>query len=240
MSSAHTIDRWQSSHLGRHFLACEREAAAPHMAGIAGNFGVQVGVWGGASGLLGPCRIRNKWVIDINASDSTGLCSNPGQLAVASEVLDTVVLAHVLERVSNPHNVLREAHRVLVGEGQLVVFGFNPWSTWGLPCLMGSGNYPWTERFIGETRLRDWLALLDFEITGVKRFFYRPPINNEKFLTRSQFIERIAARWLPIPPSAYVLITRKKVIGMNPIPVNVKRAESLVNGMTAPTARVLH
>ena len=240
MSPITAMENWQSSHLGREFLAYERRTAATDLDEITGTNAMQVGSWGGPSGILGDCRIRNKWIVDIDASGGTGFCSHPGQLAVAEDAVDLVVMPHTLERVPNPHHVLREAKRVLAGEGKLVLFGFNPWSTWGIPGWFGAGSYPWMEKFIGETRLRDWLALLEFEIIGAKRFFYRPPINNEKFLSRTQFVERIAARWLPIPPSAYMILARKKIIGVTPIPVNFKHSETLVNGIATPAARVLH
>ena len=47
-----------------------------------------------------------------------------------------VVLPHVLEFEANPHQVLRESERVLIGEGHVVILGFNPWSLWGLWRLL--------------------------------------------------------------------------------------------------------
>jgi SAM-dependent methyltransferase len=53
-------------------------------------------------------------------------------LPFAAASLDLVVLPHVLEFASNPHQVLREVERVLVPEGQVVIAGFNPLSLFGL------------------------------------------------------------------------------------------------------------
>ena len=41
-------------------------------------------------------------------------------------------MPHVLEFEARPHDTVREAQRVLVPEGTLVVSGFSPWSLMGL------------------------------------------------------------------------------------------------------------
>src|SRR3546814_7072469 len=45
-----------------------------------------------------------------------------------SEVTRELVKLYMLE---DPPEVLREAERVLVPDGRLVISGFNPWSLWG-------------------------------------------------------------------------------------------------------------
>ncbi len=46
--------------------------------------------------------------------------------------LDLLVLPHSLELSTDPHATLREAQRVLVPEGKLLIFSFNPISLWGV------------------------------------------------------------------------------------------------------------
>ena len=60
------------------------------------------------------------------------LAADPLQLPLASQSVDLVVLPHVLECHPNPHEVLREAERVLMPEGQVVISGFNTASLWRL------------------------------------------------------------------------------------------------------------
>ena len=105
------------------------------------------------------------------------LAADPMQLPLASQSVDLVVLPHALESTADPHLVLREAERVLIPEGQLVISGFNPLSLWRLRQLFarkGSGA-PWDERFIGLLRLKDWLHLLGFELNGGRFGCYAPP-----------------------------------------------------------------
>ena len=62
----------------------------------------------------------------------------PLQLPLASQSVDLVVLPHVLEFHAEPHEMLREADRVMMPEGQLVISGFNTASLWGLRQLFAS------------------------------------------------------------------------------------------------------
>jgi ubiquinone/menaquinone biosynthesis C-methylase UbiE len=79
------------------------------------------------------------------------------------------LLPHTLELVEDPYAVLREAERVLCAEGCLMICGFNPFSGWGARRLFGHffrrpAFPPQTRRMLAERRLRDWMALLDFEV----------------------------------------------------------------------------
>src|SRR5947208_14420131 len=96
------------------------------------------------------------------------LAADPLQLPLASQSVDLVALPHVLEFHHNPHDVLREAERVLMPEGQIVISGFNTASLWRLRQLFTSrrAGVPWDARMIGLLRLRDWLRVLGFEING--------------------------------------------------------------------------
>src|SRR5256885_235012 len=58
------------------------------------------------------------------------IAADPLQLPIATQSVDLVALPHVLESHPNPHEVLREAERVLMPEGQVVISGFNTFSHW--------------------------------------------------------------------------------------------------------------
>lgn len=63
------------------------------------------------------------------------LYAEPLALPFAPQSLDLLVLPHALEASPDPHAVLREAERVLVPEGRVVIIGFNPLSAWGVHVL---------------------------------------------------------------------------------------------------------
>ena len=148
------------------------------------------------------------------------LHADPQQLPLANASVDLLALPHVLEFSADPHRVLREAERVLMPEGQVVISGFNPLSLWGARhSLMRDARRrdaacPWNAHFIGLLRLKDWLKLLGFELNGGMFGCYAPPFAQAKWLARFAFIEKAGARWWPITGGLYVVRAIKRVHAM--------------------------
>ena len=84
-------------------------------------------------------------------------------LPVATESIDTVILPHVLEFASNPHQVLHEVARILKPEGRLFLLGLNPWSPEDFLRHLPRKQSRWRSRFVSSHRLLDWLNLLMFD-----------------------------------------------------------------------------
>jgi SAM-dependent methyltransferase len=123
-----------------------------------------------------------------------------------------------LEFTDEPHQLLREVYRVIRPEGQLVVSGFNPFSLFGAKRYFGrEQTMPWTGNFISLYRVKDWLALLGFEVSGGRLDAYVPPVAQEKWLRRFEFFERAGDRWWPIAGGIYYLRATKRVAGMRVI-----------------------
>lgn len=96
------------------------------------------------------------------------LVCNGSALPLASESIDGIVLAHALEFDPHPHEVLREAARVLSGEGLLAILSLQPFC---LPALSWRmlprylRPLPWAHaRSLPAGRLCDWLQLLGLEL----------------------------------------------------------------------------
>jgi SAM-dependent methyltransferase len=67
-------------------------------------------------------------------------------------------MPHTLEASNDPYAALREAARVLVPEGRLVISGLNPGSPLGAaPGGAQCGLFAGPEPGVGYWRLRDWL-----------------------------------------------------------------------------------
>jgi SAM-dependent methyltransferase len=138
-------------------------------------------------------------------------------LPFPSHSLDLVVMPHTLEFARDPHQTLREVERVLVPEGRVVIFGFNPASLWGLRQRLGPKRDPFLPRsgaFIGYWRLRDWLQLLSFEVEGGRFGCYAPPLTSERWLQRFDWMDRVGDRWWPVLGAVYSLVMVKRVRGM--------------------------
>ena len=129
---------------------------------------------------------------------------------------DLVVLPHALEFSSNPHQVLREVSRILMPEGHVVLSGFNPWSLWGARRLAvrRNGALSVVRQFINLPRIKDWMALLGFELAGGRMCCYAPPLTSEKWLRRFGFMEAAGDRWWPFAGGIYFLHGIKRVQGM--------------------------
>lgn len=99
-------------------------------------------------------------------------------LPLPNNSLDAMVLHHSLEVSGDARGGLREAARVLVPGGRLVICAFNPTSLWGLRrAWAGVRAEPLSGlRFLSGYRLLDWLALLGFERqSSVKYLSYNLP-----------------------------------------------------------------
>lgn len=137
------------------------------------------------------------------------------ELPLASCSLDLALIPHVLEFSDNPHQILREVERVLMPEGSLIISGFNPRSLWGLRRALGKNQaYPWNGQFIALPRIKDWLALLGFEVVGGRFAAYAPPFRQTKWLERCAFMEAAGDRWWAVSGGVYFLHAIKRVHGM--------------------------
>ena len=157
---------WWDCPLGRALLAAESELLGEALEDVFGWELLQVGAWGSARELLAGSRTRRQSLIAAAAfPGGVDIIARPSLLPVISDCVDAVLLPHTLEFAPDPYAVLREVDRVLVGEGQLLVLGFRPWSLWGMRARWSrSGFPPGMRRVLSERLLREWLVLLGFEV----------------------------------------------------------------------------
>ena len=135
-------------------------------------------------------------------------------LPFENESLDLIALPHVLEFMENPHEALREVHRILRPEGRIVISGFNPISLWGLRQYSGKlFNQPFLPtdgQFIGHRRIKDWLNLLNYSIDRGKFGCYGIPIKKSMRLQGTTLLDKIGDRWWPFLGSVFMLSAIKR------------------------------
>lgn len=149
-------------------------------------------------------------------------------LPFAEMSLDLLVLPHRLEFSEHPHQTLREAARVMMPEGHLLISGFNPISAWGATSklkksLSNQNKYPWNGNFIGLARMKDWLALLGFEVLSVEICCHVPPFEQATWQKRFAFMDKISQRYCAMLGGVYFIVAKKRVVGMTPIKPNWKK-----------------
>jgi SAM-dependent methyltransferase len=191
-------------------------------------------------------RMQHRWLSDIQVPEKSAdgksnrvvVVHDFTELPFASQSLDLVVLPHVLEFVSEPHQVLREVERVLIPEGQVIICGFNPASMWGLRQiagrLTGAHFLPQDSEFISVPRLKDWLKLLNMDVNRGYYGCYAPPCVTEKWLNRFSFMEKAGNRWWPYLGAVYIVQAIKRIRGMRLIgPVWSKQRAKAAKGVPA-------
>ena len=236
--SPQTLGDWLGTPLGRRCLANEQRLARRVLERVFGEQLLQIGSWGAPSTFLRHARTQRKVLVDWRPDVGADLICAPGELAIASDTIDAVILPHTLERIRSPHALLREVDRVLRADGQLIVLSFAPTGPWGLRHLFSPGGYPiGQQRMIREGRLRDWLELLSFEIGSARRYCHTLPL--EQFRQVGTFPkEEWAQRWLPMLSGGYLLHSQKRVHPLTPIRPVWRQPRLKAVGGLEPSTRV--
>ncbi len=199
---------------------------------------VQVGAWGTADTFLAAARTRRTALVAARPVPGAALVAEPAALALQSDSVDVMLLPHTLEFAPDPHEVLREAARVLAGEGELVVLGFDPLGSWSLRNAFTRGGCPpGIARTIPATRLADWLKLVGFEVGPAERYLYAPPIPGLRTARARGFLERMGRRAWPRFSGAYLLHARKRVHSMTPVRMRKRLRTAVIGGLAEPAAR---
>jgi SAM-dependent methyltransferase len=232
------LRQWQDGPLGRALIAAEARLLASTFDDVFGQELLQLGTWGAGRELLAQSRIRRQSVVaEAQPSPAAGdLVANLAHLPVSSGSVDAVLLPHTLEYAPDPYAVLREADRVLVAEGQLIVLGFRPTSFWGLRSAASPGGYPPAlRRRLASGRVRDWLGLLSYEIVSLRPYLYHLPRSPraELEVTVSRMLDR---GWsYPWPAAAYVIKARKRVYTLTPIRPRLRERRPVLGGLVEPS-----
>lgn len=218
-------------------LGAEAELLRGQLDDVFGLELLQLGSWGASRELLSAARTRRQTVIAARSGSEVDVVAELDALPVQTATIDAVLLAHTLEFEPDPHAILREADRVLTGEGQLIVLGFRPVSLWGLRAAASRQGYPpGLKQMLGVGRVRDWLRLLGYEVVLQRTYLYSRPWGRDTHAPR-----RVLRRGLfnPLPAAAWVLKARKHVYRMTPLRHRFFRERRRVFGgaMPEPTTR---
>lgn len=242
VDSQPSLSEWYSSALGQSILEQLERHLDDTLPAVFGYQGLQLGRLGGSS-LLEKAGIHRSLVLESpkssqieavpeapdDASDDdsdSSAAPNPTpkadltadvlNLPIASDVMKIVVLPHTLDFCSDPYQALREADRVLTGDGHMIIIGFSPWSLFGLRrSIRWRRNVPWNGRFYSRNRVSDWLSVLNYQVHESEAFFLRPPLQSAKVLAKMRMLEK-TQRWLGLLGGLYMLHARKQTLPLTP------------------------
>lgn len=243
-----SIQDWFSSPLGQHLLIAEQKTLDQIMPEIYGYHLMQLSVLDTIK-LSGLSPVSHHFSLSVTEEGATGQNSQPGvanfeQLPIEAESIDAVLLHHVLEYSTNPHQLLREAARTIIPNGYLVIVGFNPTSLLALKkqwWRLFSREAHWRYHGLGHGRLSDWLRVLDFERVFLQFGFHGLPFAKG----HNAVIDGIVGRVLPFSGAYYAIAARKSIIPMNIVrqPWTKTKATTLpvwAKGSAIPTQTSVH
>jgi SAM-dependent methyltransferase len=233
-TASSALDDWFQGPLGVRVLREEAALATLALDTVFGFELLQVGAWGPARHLLAGARTQHTTLVAPELTPGVTLCAPLDTLPFRSDSIDAILLPHTLELVEDPYAVLREAERVLTGEGCLMICGFNPFSGWGARRVFGRyfgrpAFPPHTERMLSERRLRDWVALLGFDVDSVHGYL--------GFLPMKGGLSEVHPR-RPLTAGAYLLKARKRVSTLTLIRPRRRVRQRVLVGAAEPTNKV--
>jgi len=219
---------WFAEPLGQHLLSLQRQDARELLAETAGYRLMELLICS-SSALRDEAPQLHRFAIAQSAQEDVGAVAEYYSLPLPSAVVDVAMLRHVLDYCEYPHESLKEAARVVLPSGQIVIFGFNPFSWLGvLRWFMKpfSANVLWRCRCLSAGRVIDWLRLLGFQCEKLIYGGYNPPLQMHGRMARMSWLEK-TARKLHLPfGNYYVIVARKQ--RLRPIP---RQQEWLVKAM---------
>ena len=245
---------WMQTAQGRRLLAAELRELRSTLDSVFGDYFLQIGAWGGDA-FLRLARTRRAGVLAEQPAPGVAIVTRAEQLAVATDSVDAVLLAHALETHPDPHGLLREVHRILRPEGQLIVLCFNPRGLWGLRRLAARGRFPPGARhLIAEHRLTDWLRLLNYRVHEAEFCHYQLPLSlngrrpaekagKQPLPNRRQKMREGGERLLRaalkrnVFAACYVLVAQKEIYPLTPVRPAWRTRPRLVGGLVNPTTR---
>jgi SAM-dependent methyltransferase len=246
---------WFAGPLGTRVLREEAALAPLALDDVFGFELLQVGAWGPARHLLDGARTQHTTLVAPEITSGVTLCSPLDSLPFRSDSIDAIFLPHTLELMEDPYAVLREAERVLCAEGCLMICGFNPFSGWGVrrafAQYFGRPVFPpQTRRLLSERRLRDWVAVLGFDVHSVYGYLGllptkgRAPRAEDSGAARESAAPGEDARSLGIRPSAawaagaYLLKARKRVSTLTMVRPRRRARQRVLVAAAEPTSKV--
>ena len=204
---------WFKSPLGQYLLALEYDYINSVVIDTFGFYAIQMGNFD--IDFLDHSRIQNKFSLNSSHPD---LVSANEALPFDEASVDLLIAPHILEQMTEPYELLKEIHRVLMPEGRLIITGFNPASLWGLKKLLSFDiDYPWNTKFISLSKIKEWLPIVGLEMVEGKMGCYVPPIQKATWLKKIHTLEKLGDRWWPMFGGFYFLVIQKRVHGMTTI-----------------------
>ena len=160
--------------------------------------------------------------------DNLQVQANPLYLPFAEKSVDACLLAHTLNWCSDPHRLLREADRVLIDDGWLIISSYNPISVLGVGKLVPflRKRPPFNSRMFTSVRILDWLSLLNFEVM-YRRGFQVLPWHKQG--------GKMLSTHLPALGTMQVIVARKRTLPLTLNPLKNRQKKKQIHSAVGAT-----
>jgi hypothetical protein len=236
--NVYALMEWLGSPRGLRLLSVEVKELRRVLPELFGRSLLQIGSWGQGDELIANSEMLHHAVVGTVASPGAQTIADPACLPILEKSVDAVLLPHTLEFAQSPQDVLREVDRILTDRGRLMILGFNPWSPWGLRQLIGwrYQAFPGGARFQSVSRLCDWLELLGYEVTLVRRYGTGFPWSGGISLGDPGSLRSLLGPLM----QAYLIVAKKRVIPLSLTHLR-RRAQvrPMIGAVSMPGARVV-
>ena len=224
------VDDWFSSKTGQHIVRQEQGSIDTFLEKLFGYHLLQLSVCQNLE-LHKSSKVNHKFIMSPIKGGNAVALSEDSVLPIESEAVDVVLLHHVLEYSEHPHELLKEASRIALPSGHIIIVGFNPFSFLGLWSLIGrlrNKNAVWKNHMLSTKRLADWLTLMDFSVQAINFGAYLPPSNKAQtnnFLSSiNNGLQRLQAPF----GGYYVVLAKKETSRLTPIKSHWKKGQKMI------------
>lgn len=233
---------WYAMRAGRILARQIQVCLQQRLSHLFGYHLVQIGLPVPELNFLSASPVRHFVILEgeaVDQSSAQNLIADALCLPLATDGVDGVLLFHALDFSIEPHQVLREAERILIPEGRILIVGYNPWSICGLKKLLHfrSREAPWIGHFFSSRRVEDWLYLLGFEIEATEYLYCRQTGDDLKISPYRNLLAWIRQGNWSMARCVYVIEAVKRSRTLTPIRPKWKLRKKVLPAAVEPTTR---
>lgn len=215
----HELQEWYQHPAGKHLLHLEKKLLDRILPTCFGYYLLQLGGCA-TTDMTSTSPIHEKIFFQTEEGGKCNVVGEMEDLPFATGSVDVIIAHHIIEFSNEPHAILREIERVLMPEGYLILFCFNPIGWYGMRRMLTlkKRTAPWSGYFFSAYRLADWLNLLGICLLSQRRLCVTPPIDNEKVQEFLAPLENCFSGFSWVPMSgAYMFLAKKQVSTLTPV-----------------------
>ena len=180
-AEAMNLGNWSGSKFGRYLLQSEQPLLDKTCSALGGYHLMHLGVTAEQCCFQAAKQLHQFYIRppgQVLGFDAGTTLADYSDLPLPSAVVDVAVLQHALEYSSSPQAVLAETARVMSAGAHLLIFVINPYGPMGLarvPMRLLTQRPEYQFYGLQKNRIKDWLALLNFQVIQVANGAYHMP-----------------------------------------------------------------